>query len=285
MLQQQLRQRDEDLAVRQAEIGELKERVAELENLQQQQQQLLAMKDSELAAAQQRLAETRKAEAAAAAGLVPAPATTQPAGQAEVTAQASQADPPASASNAMPWIWGSLALLGLALLAWVLRRRSAPAAVTPRRAFDSESLAASMLPPMQDGRDSATAAHASASASVQPGLSAPEALDRHPVIDLNQVPSAPSPRIEAPAWHSGNWVKAASAPAAAVLATSTPSFVQSDQPAEPAPQASAAQRLKLAVAFLDIGDDASAEQLLRELLDDVDPAARAEAARMLRELG
>ena len=34
-----------------------------------------------------------------------------------------------------------------------------------------------------------------------------------------------------------------------------------------------------------IGDEHSAKELLRELLDGPDPAARTEAARMLRELG
>mgnify|MGYP002662655284 CR=1 FL=1 len=67
MLQQQLRQRDEDIAAKAAEIGDLKERVAELEKLKQEQQQLLSLKDSELAAAQQRLAEhdSRAADEAA----------------------------------------------------------------------------------------------------------------------------------------------------------------------------------------------------------------------------
>ena len=43
--------------------------------------------------------------------------------------------------------------------------------------------------------------------------------------------------------------------------------------------------MKLARAFLDIGDDHSAKELLRELLDGADPALRAEAAHLLRELG
>ncbi|GAB1407214.1 hypothetical protein MASR1M8_11330 [Thermomonas brevis] len=51
------------------------------------------------------------------------------------------------------------------------------------------------------------------------------------------------------------------------------------------PQATVAQRFKLARAFMDVGDDDSARQLLRELQDDADPDARADAARMLRELG
>jgi pilus assembly protein FimV len=57
------------------------------------------------------------------------------------------------------------------------------------------------------------------------------------------------------------------------------------EPEIPVPQASAEQRMKLARAFLDIGDDHSAKQLLRELLDDADPVARTDAARLLRELG
>ncbi|MES2858953.1 MAG: FimV/HubP family polar landmark protein [Pseudomonadota bacterium] len=283
MLQQQLRQRDEDLAARQAEIGELKDRVAQLENLQKQQQQLLALKDSELAAAQQRLAQTRKAEAAV-AGALPATATTQPVGQAEATAQSAQPDATTSPSSAMPWIWGSLALLGLALLAWVLRRRSAPVTVAPRRGFDSEALAASMAPPTQDDVTS-SAAQGAAIPSSLPEASTSAALESDSVVHRNQGPPTPSPRGETPAWHSANWVKAAPPPAAPVLAASTPSFVQAHQPADPASQASAAQRLKLALAFLDIGDDASARQLLRELQDDADPTARTEAARMLRELG
>ena len=63
-----------------------------------------------------------------------------------------------------------------------------------------------------------------------------------------------------------------------------------EDPPEPAcdslPEpASAEQRMKLARAFLDIGDDHSAKQLLVELMDGADPAMRTDAARLLRELG
>ena len=54
---EQLRQAKEDIATRDAEIGDLKQRVAELEKLKEQQQSLIAMKDNDLAAAQQRLAQ------------------------------------------------------------------------------------------------------------------------------------------------------------------------------------------------------------------------------------
>ena len=100
-----------------------------------------------------------------------------------------------------------------------------------------------------------------------------------------------------PTWHSG-WVQVSTPPAERPTAAA-PSFLVSE-PEFPAPaspgrvpsadaiaqaKASVDHRMKLARAFLDIGDDHSAKQLLREIMDDVDPAARDEAARMLRELG
>ena len=90
MLRQEM-QAKEDLAARTAEVEDLKARVAELEKLQQQQQQLISLKDSELAAAQQRLAGTREA------GTVATPAQEQ------------------SSSSATPWLWGGAGLTGLAL--------------------------------------------------------------------------------------------------------------------------------------------------------------------------
>ena len=93
MLQQELTTTKETLAAREAETQELKSRVAELEKLQQQQQQLIAMKDSELAAAQQRLAASQK--------------------------QQTQA-------SVLPWMLGiGGALVIGALVAWFLRRRDA----------------------------------------------------------------------------------------------------------------------------------------------------------------
>ena len=49
-------------------------------------------------------------------------------------------------------------------------------------------------------------------------------------------------------------------------------------------QASPEQRFKLARAFLDVGDEFSAQQLLLELLDHEDEAVSDEAARMLSKL-
>ena len=65
---QQLQQSQETIATRDAEITELKSRVGELEQLQQKQSQLIAMKSTELAAAQQKLAARQAAPAAASGG-------------------------------------------------------------------------------------------------------------------------------------------------------------------------------------------------------------------------
>src|SRR5690606_41790087 len=105
--QQGLTRTRETLAAREAEVQELQTRLAELEQLQQQQQQLIQLKDSELAAAQERLAQSN-----AQAG--------QP-----------QPDAQAAATAGLPWLWIGLGLLVAGLLAWWLRSRRKP--VEPAR--------------------------------------------------------------------------------------------------------------------------------------------------------
>ena len=298
MLQQQLRQRDEDIAAKAAEIGDLKERVAELEKLKQEQDKLLSLKDSELAAAQQRLAEANKAVAAASAK--PAAAQAAPQASAQVPARQDEA---ASAPSPMPYIWGGLGLAALALLGWLLFGRRKPAPAPRRSSFDSEALAASLVHPAA-GADAASAPDQDADPEPETDVVAPEdpaplkpafadcAPKPAPTIDLADVPPTAT-RVEAPTWHSG-WIKAESAippvPPAPPAEQAAPRFVPLDDEfpdaaATAAPPASAEQRLKLARAFLDIGDEHSAKQLLRELLDDADPVARTDAARLLREIG
>jgi pilus assembly protein FimV len=70
-----------------------------------------------------------------------------------------------------------------------------------------------------------------------------------------------------PTWHAG--------PVATAAVTATP--VAADA-------VNAGQQLELARAYLDMGDDNAARELLRDVLDGRDPAARAEAARLLRDL-
>lgn len=98
---EQLRQAREDIATRDAEIGELKQRVADLEKLKEQQQSLIAMKDNDLAAAQQRLAQS-----------------------------------PGARDAVTPWYWLGLPVLLLAAgAAWLLRRRK-PSPLPPLREED-----------------------------------------------------------------------------------------------------------------------------------------------------
>jgi len=120
MLRQELQQTKETLSARDAEVAELKSRVADLEKLQKEQQQLITMKDGALANAQQDLAKTRQAQAEPATG-------TQP-----------QAAHPFAW-----WPWLLLAIAVAALGGWWLRRRRGPGQSLPSR-FDSERLAAAV---------------------------------------------------------------------------------------------------------------------------------------------
>lgn len=108
MLRQELQETKETLAARDAEVQELKARVAELEQLQKEQQSLIAMKDGALASAQQRLATTNAAQ----------DATPPAAGQ------------PETASSSAWWWWLPVALL-LGALAWWFARRRRPVAAAP----------------------------------------------------------------------------------------------------------------------------------------------------------
>lgn len=112
LAEQQLQQTREDLAARDAEVQELRSQVAELEKIKQQQEKLIQMKDSDLAAAQQKLA-----------------------------GQQGGAGTPA-------WVWGGLALLIAGLVAaWLLGRRriaAAPVRNAPKSRLDSAALAAAV---------------------------------------------------------------------------------------------------------------------------------------------
>lgn len=242
MLRQELVQTKETLAARNAEVEELKARVADLEKLQQQQQQLITLKDSELAAAQQRLAASNR-EAAA-------PATTQT--TASTGQPATPPQPGVDRSGGLIWLWGTLALLALIALAWWLARRRAAPAPRPSRVFDSAALAASMptaasptVPDTDAGAEQSHVETATVSASA-------------PAAQWNVPPGA------APTWHAGSFDPNGTAAA------------------DPVPAGN--ERLQLARAYLDLGDEDAARGLLREVLDGRDPAARAEAARLLRDL-
>lgn len=285
MLQQELRQRDEDIAAKSAEIGELKERLAALEKLKDEQQKLITLKDSELAAAQARLAESSKAQQQA-------PATT-PAAKAATQQPAPAADAASGATT--PWLWGGIGVVVLALLAWLLASRRKPAAPARRSMFDSEALAASMEAPAARVHE-VVEDDEPIEFGVEAEDAAPAAVDSAQVAATEPVEaSAADEPARAPTWHSG-WVKVESS-APALQAAAEPAVEPVAEPVAPAApdielpdlsdvpaQATAEQRFKLARAFLDVGDEFSAQQLLLELLDDEDDAVSDEAARMLSKL-
>jgi pilus assembly protein FimV len=140
MLRQELQETKETLAARNAEVQELKARVAELEQLQKEQQSLIAMKDGALASAQQRLATTNATQD-----------TTPPA-----TGQ------PEAASSSVWWWLLPVALLLGALAWWFARRR--PVAAPPATRI-SERFAAVPAPAVADEPKAETSAAAETPAS------------------------------------------------------------------------------------------------------------------------
>ncbi|MCH1907273.1 hypothetical protein MKP15_00530 [Stenotrophomonas sp. Y6] len=260
---EQLRQAREDLATRDAELQELRERVAELEKLQAQQQSLIAMKDSNLAAAQQRLAEVGKKE---------------PAGTA-------------------PWAWLGVLLLVVAAAGWWLSRRRRPSPLPPApaaghvAAMELSALAAAMpaveaqavardVPAVQEhapaARQSEVELEAEAEAEAVPFWSRPSAGTpasrpprQEPVLspDAAPVPGAEGAPAEPAAQDTDTW------PAADMASLA---------PLNPAP--AGRERLELAIAYLDLGDAETARTLLNEVAAGEDVQARAEAMELLGRL-
>ncbi|MBB4592265.1 pilus assembly protein FimV [Xanthomonas arboricola] len=202
---QQLQQAKEDIATRDAELQDLRSRVADLEKLKQQQQALIAMKDTDLAAAQKRLAEAPQA---------------------------------APQGGGFPlWLIGGLVLIVAAVVAWLAARRRKPSPLPPlpRRQFD-------FVPPVApaDGSEPQNDVHATEPSErdvvhetefeqvdlrederthdVQPPLS--EVLRREPLLS---EPAPPPPVVNSDEWRSLRATPAASSPpAAAFQATDAP---------------------------------------------------------------
>ncbi|ALR06942.2 FimV family protein [Xylella fastidiosa] len=106
---EQLQQAREDIASRDAEIQDLRSRLIDLEQLRKKQQQLIALKDSELAAAQQHLPKTQ--------------------GHSRL-------------GNGAMILLGGAALLFICMVWWWVNRRPKPSPLPhlPSREFDSEAL-------------------------------------------------------------------------------------------------------------------------------------------------
>ncbi|MFB0075759.1 FimV/HubP family polar landmark protein [Xanthomonas euvesicatoria] len=312
---QQLQQAKEDIATRDAELQDLRTRVADLEKLKQQQQALIAMKDSDLAAAQKRLSET--------------PAAAQQGGGFPL------------------WLIGGLVLIVAAVVAWLAARRRKPSPLPPlpRRQFDfvlpgapvqaaEPQEATQATEPSEpdvvhetefeqaDLRDEERAHDAQQPLSdvlrreplPSEPAAAPMAVNSDdwralraapPVVATPPQDSAPVDAAQAPPHPASEAVEASHADVAPTIgdvpSTASPVAVATQDsldferpPAAPsaAPSPSASRdvasagrdRLELAVAYMDLGDKDTARGLLLEVAGTGDDATRAEAAELLERL-
>lgn len=260
-MRQDLQQTRETLAARDAELAELQSRVAELEKLQTDQQKLLEMKDNELSAVQQQLAQASETEQAA-------------------------------RGSGLPWVLGGAALLLLALLGgwWMRRRPAATPSFRPKAPSPSPLAAgfpgATAAPAATAPRESFAAAGPDREESVVP-VAAPASLQ--PSAEPTPMPAPapmPPPAAAAPTWHSSgaSQRKGPVATAPAVPVPPAPVIGPADPVDSPDTEAPGRERLELARAYLDLGDRESARQLLDEVVIHGDLFARQEAARMLRDL-
>ena len=276
MLRQEIQETRETVAARDAEVGELKTRVAELQKIQQQQQQLIAMKDSALAEARANLAKAQQQALQAAS-----PATSAPA-----------------ARDAVLWPWLALALLVAAAGAWwwwkrggeprarpfAFPRKPAPAVPAAR----VEPAPAVAVPSFAAPAAAAPGPASAPAAAIEP---APASAESAPApAPVAPTPVAPPPVAVAPPPVAVAPPPVADAPPATPHWTAAPGLVGTMPPASPAPMrpeenASPARQVELARAYLDLGDESAARELLREAMDGRDPVAREIAARMLREIG
>ena len=160
------------------------------------------------------------------------------------------------------WAWAGFALLFVGALAWGFaqrRQRIAPAPVPRNPVFGhapADSRAAELAAAMPQA--ATPEAEPAPSPVLEPAVSVPVAA---------APTSSPKPApAMGPTWHAGGGM----APAAPVTS----------------PQAPAGRdRLELAVAYLDLGDVATARDLLNEVAAGHDATARDEALQLLREIG
>ncbi|PPU69097.1 FimV/HubP family polar landmark protein [Xanthomonas pisi] len=315
---QQLQQAKEDIATRDAELQDLRSRVADLEKLKQQQQALIAMKDTDLAAAQKRLAEVPQA---------------------------------APQGGGFPlWLIGALVLIVAAVVAWLAARRRKPSPLPPlpRRQFDFAPPIAPVEAAEQHGDPQATepSEHEVLHETEFEHANLREDERVHdaptPLSDmLRREPLPSEPVVAAPVINSDEWRALRAAPPAPVTeldlddrqselaqqpevpsqqvqtqhehgerpAPATTASVQEGldfdhglQHPEDVEQASVVpvesptavgnrefasagrDRLELAVAYMDLGDKDTARGLLLEVAATGDDATRAEAAQLLEQL-
>lgn len=261
MLRQELIQTRETLAAREAELAEMQSRVAELEKLQNDQQKLLSMKDSQLAAAQQRLG----------------------------TAETAAPPPEAARSSTLPWILGGIVLVLALIAGWAMRRRSTPvpafrSPVEKPRSSLADAFAPATAPPVAaktHARKVDDQAKADASAQVEtagadsttgPDGTLPlwDRRDSKPRAPARTSLPATAAATSTPVWHD---------PGAADSASRSEATTSDGMPR------AGNEGLELARAYLELGDHDSARLLLAEIVASGDPDHSQQAARMLHELG
>lgn len=267
MVRQELQTTKETLAARDAELAEMKSRIEALEQLQADQQRLISMKDSELTAAQQQLAQTRATD------------TGEP-------------------GSTMPWLLGGGGLVLVLLGGWWLRRRADMVpkfrAPPPNRA--PSALAAgfpqtNLFDGEPSGNDqpakSETASSMAASTPAQDGrLVSPTPLASADADEHTVSPAAPDiAQVAVPAWHAASGKNKLNRLEPASTETASADAVSVAEDADFETDAPGLERLELARAYLDLGDQESARQLLGELVIGGSPAAREQAARLLRDIG
>ncbi len=166
---EQLQQSKEDLAARESEVQELRAQVAELEKLKQQQDKLIAMKDSDLAAAQQRLAQSN--------------------------------DPSQGAPQGTPlWAWIGWALLIVGALAWLIssrrQRTSPPKPASRKPLFEAPVATAAPAAPEQAEEAPAPEVPREPAPAVAPAIPAAPVKPNSPTWHSGGEPAAdPAARV------------------------------------------------------------------------------------------
>lgn len=273
---EQLRQAKEDVATRDAEIQELRGRVAELEKLQKQQDALISMKDSDLAAAQQRLADAPAAREGSGGG----------------------------------WYWLGLGVLLLVVAGWALARRRKPSPLPPLRrdGFDAAALAAAVpaagyvdelatqeRADQEQADQDAELAYDSAEYDSTADQVAAEVARREPVFTLEPQPGRGEGAAEGAVQDHDHVVVPAHAWNAAAQPSFRGVFEFPEEPAVPAAADAPAateeplgtpgrERLELAIAYLDLGDADTARALLQEVATAGDIHSQIQARELLARL-
>ncbi|MFC6185849.1 FimV/HubP family polar landmark protein [Pseudoxanthomonas japonensis] len=164
------------------------------------------------------------------------------------------------------WAWAGFGLLFVGALAWGFaqrRQRLSPAPVPRNPVFGkapSESRAAELAAVMPQAAPEPEPVH-TPSPVLEPAVVLPQAVAPRPAPKAAPTPAS----TPGPTWHAGG--------------STTPAA-----PAMPPPPAGR-DRLELAVAYLDLGDVATARDLLNEVAAGNDVTARDEALQLLRDIG